>query len=157
MNPTTRKAALSDLPVLLEFEQALIEAERPMDSQIMDGDISYYSISDLIKESESEVYIVEVENEIVASGYAKIKESFPYLKHKKQGYLGFMFVPEKHRGNGYNQLVLDALLAWCKKRAIFEIRLDVYDVNEPALKAYSKAGFKKHLVNMRLDIENLDI
>ena len=68
-----------------------------------------------------------------------------------------MFVPEKHRGNRYNQLVLDALLAWCKERAIFDIRLDVYDVNEPALRAYSKAGFKKHLVNMRLDIENIDI
>ena len=157
MNPITRKATLSDLPILLEFEQSLIEAERPMDSQIKDGDISYYSISDLIKESESEVYIVEVENEIVASGYAKIKDDYDYLKHKKQGYLGFMFVPEKHRGNGYNQLVLDALLAWCKKRDVFEIRLDVYDVNEPALKAYSKAGFKKHLINMRLDIENIDL
>ena len=157
MNPTTRKATPMDLPVLLEFEQGLIKAERPMDSHIIDGDISYYSISDLIKNSESEVYIVEVENEIVASGYVKIKENFSYLKHKKQGYLGFMFVPEKHRGNRYNQLVLDALLAWCKERAIFDIRLDVYDVNEPALRAYSKAGFKKHLVNMRLDIENTDI
>lgn len=157
MNPRTRKATLRDLPVLLEFEQSLIKAERPMDSQIMDGDISYYSISDFIKNCESEVYVVEIDNKIVAPGYAKIKENYHYKKNKKQGYLGFMFVPEKHRGNGYNQLVLDALLAWCKERGIFEIRLDVYDVNEPALRAYSKAGFKKYLINMRLDIENLDI
>jgi len=157
MGATTRKATLTDLPILLKFEQALIKAERPMDSQIMDGDISYYSISDLIKNSESEVYIVEIENEIVASGYVKIKENFPYLKQKKQGYLGFMFVPENHRGNGYNQRVLDALLAWCKKRGVFDIRLDVYAVNAPAIKAYSKAGFKNHLINMRLDIENLDL
>lgn len=157
MNPITRKATLIDLPVLLEFEQGLIEAERPMDSQIIEGDISYYSISDLIKNSESEVYVVEIDNQIVASGYAKIKENYQYMKNKKQGYLGFMFVPEKHRGNGYNQLVLDALLSWCKERDIFEIRLDVYDVNDPALRAYSKAGFKKYLINMRLDIENMDI
>ncbi len=157
MNPTTRKATLSDLPALLGFEQGLINAERPMDSQIMDGDISYYSISDLIENSDSEVFIAEIADEIVASGYAKIKEDHHYLKHKKQGYLGFMFVPEKHRGNGYNQIVLDALLAWCKEHGVFEIRLDVYDVNEPAISAYLKAGFKKYLINMRLDIENLDI
>ena len=65
-----------------------------------------------------------------------------------------MFVPEKHRGNGYNQLVLDALLSWCKERNIFEIRLDVYDVNTAALRAYEKAGFKKHLINMRLSLDS---
>ena len=157
MNPATRKATLDDLPVLLEFEQGLINAERPMDSKLIAGDISYYSISDLIKNSDSEVYVAVIGNEIVASGYAKIKDNYPYLKHKKQGYLGFMFVPEKYRGNGYNQLVLDVLLQWCKQRNIYDIRLDVYDVNEPALKAYSKAGFKKNLINMQMDIENLDI
>ena len=28
---------------------------------------------------------------------------------------------------------------------------DVYDVNNSAIKAYEKAGFKKHLINMRLN------
>jgi RimJ/RimL family protein N-acetyltransferase len=154
MNAIVRKATLIDLPILLEFEQGLIAAERPMDPHIMDGPISYYSISDFIKGQDSEVYVVEIGNEIVASGYAKIKEDRPYLKHNKQGYLGFMFVPEKHRGNGYNQLVLDALLAWCKERGVLEIRLDVYDMNEPALRAYQKAGFQKYLVNMKLTLED---
>ncbi|MDB4225947.1 GNAT family N-acetyltransferase, partial [bacterium] len=94
---------------------------------------------------------------IVASGYAKIKTDRHYLKHEKQGYLGFMYVSEDHRGKQLNKYIIDALLQWCKSRNIFEIRLDVYDDNTPALSAYQKVGFKKHMINMRLDIENLDL
>lgn len=157
MNPKVRKATLSDLPTLLEFEQGVINAERPMDPTIKDGDISYYDISELLTNNESDVFVVEMNNEIVACGYAKIKDDRHYLKHSKIGYLGFMFVPEKYRGKGLNKLIVDVLLKWCKERDIFEIRLDVYDQNPSAIKAYEKVGFKKHMIAMRLDIENLDV
>ena len=155
MKPIVRKATLEDVPVLLDFEQGLIKAERPMDSTIKDGIISYYDVSEFIKNDNSELYVVELDNEIVASGYAKIKPDRHYLKHTKQGYLGFMFVPEAHRGKGYNKLIMDALLKWCKERRVFEIRLDVYDVNDSAIRAYEKAGFKKHLITMRMNLNDL--
>jgi len=142
MTPILRIANLDDLPILLEFEQRLIKAERPMDPSIKDGDISYYDISEMIKATNSEVFVVELDDEIVASGYAKIIDDHPYLKHAKQGYLGFMFIPEEHRGKGLNKLILNALIDWCKTRNVFEIRLDVYDVNKTAIKAYKKSGFK---------------
>jgi GNAT superfamily N-acetyltransferase len=154
MTPILRIANLDDLPSLLEFEQRLIKAERPMDPSIKDGNISYYDISEMIKARNSEVFVVELGHEIVASGYAKIIDDRPYLKHKKQGYLGFMFVPEEHRGKGLNKLILNALIDWCKARNVFEIRLDVYDVNDPAIKAYRKAGFKNYLINMRYNVND---
>ncbi len=154
MTPILRIANLDDLPILLEFEQRLIKAERPMDPSIKDGDISYYDISEMIKATNSEVFVVELDDEIVASGYAKIIDDHPYLKHAKQGYLGFMFIPEEHRGKGLNKLILNALIDWCKTRNVFEIRLDVYDVNKTAIKAYKKSGFKNYLINMRFDIED---
>lgn len=154
MEPIVRKATLEDVPVLLEFEQGLIKAERPMDETIKDGKISYYDVSEFIKNDDSELYVVELNGEIVASGYAKIKPDRHYLKHAKQGYLGFMFVPETHRGKGYNKLIIDALKAWCRERQVFEIRLDVYDVNHSAIRAYEKAGFKKHLITMRMNLND---
>ena len=108
----------------------------------------------IIRNDDSELYVVELNGEIVASGYAKIKSDRHYLKHENQGYLGFMFVPEIHRGKGYNKLIMDDLIQWCKERQIHEIRLDVYDVNSSAIKAYEKAGFKKHLITMRLDLND---
>lgn len=156
MNYITRKATLEDLPTLLKFEQGVIETERPMDPTIKDGKIIYYDISEIITNENSDVFVVEINNEIVASGYVKIKSDRHYLKHKKQGYLGFMFVPKDQRGKGANKLIIDALLKWCKERDVFEIRLDVYDVNLPAIKAYEKIGFKKHLINMRLNLQDLE-
>jgi RimJ/RimL family protein N-acetyltransferase len=152
MKPIVRKATLKDVPILLEFEQGLIKAERPMDPTIKEGKISYYDVSEFIKNDDSELYVVELNHEIVASGYAKIKPDRHYLKHEKQGYLGFMFVPVEHRGKSYNKLIMDALIQWCKDRNIHEIRLDVYDVNHSAIKAYEKSGFKKHLITMRLNL-----
>ncbi|WP_034041754.1 GNAT family N-acetyltransferase [Wocania ichthyoenteri] len=157
MQLIVRKATLKDLPTLLKFEQGVIEAERPFDTTIQNGNINYYDIPELITSPNSVVFVVENDNEIVASGYAKIKSDRHYLKHEKQGYLGFMFVSEKHRGKQLNQLIIDALLKWCKTHCVYEIRLDVYEGNIAAIKAYEKAGFKKHMINMRLHIENLDL
>ena len=150
-----RKATLNDLPILLEFEQGLIDAERPIDPTIKSGTISYYDLSEFIKNKDSELFVVENNGDLLASGYAKIMDDKDYLKHEKQGYLGFMFVPEKHRGKGLNKLIVDALIDWCRSQGVSEIRLDVYEDNLPAMKAYEKAGFKKHLVNMRMNLDDM--
>lgn len=153
----TRKATLDDLPILLRFEQGIIEAERPMDPTLKESHITYYDISLLIKNDNSEVFVVTHEATIIASGYAKIIKDKPYLKHEYQGYLGFMFVEPNYRGEGVNKLITDALLHWCKEQGVYEIRLDVYDTNPAALRAYEKAGFKNNLINMRLDLRDLNI
>jgi len=154
MNYFTRKATLEDIPILLDFEQGIIKAERPFDPTIKDSKISYYNIAELINNEDSEVFVVEKNNQIVASGYAKIKGDRHYLKHDKIGYLGFMFVHKEHRGQGLNKLIINELLKWCKERSIFEIRLDVYEDNLTAIKAYKKVGFKKHMINMRLNLND---
>ena len=138
----------------MEFMKGLVDAERPMDPTIKDGHVVYYDLSEIMVNEESDLYVVELNNELVASGYAKIKDDRPYLKHDKQGYLGFMFVPEKHRGNGYNKLIMDTLLQWCEDRSIYEIRLDVYEDNPSAIRAYEKAGLKKHLIMMRMNLKD---
>jgi len=152
-----RRAELQDLPVLLQMEQGLITAERPMDPTIKDGDISYYDLKRFISANDVEVCVIEHNKKIVASGYAGIKEDRPYLKHKKQGYLGFMFVLDEHRGKELNKMMIDTLLKWCKNKGIHEIRLDVYEDNVTAIRAYEKVGFKKHMINMRMNIKNLDV
>jgi GNAT superfamily N-acetyltransferase len=152
MNFFIREAKLDDLPALKICEQGVIAAERPMDVTIKEGPIFYYNLPDLIQREDCLVLVVEIEKKIIGSGYALLKPDRPYLKHKLQGYLGFMFVDEEFRGKGINGLIIDELSAWCKSKGVYEIRLDVYDVNYPAIKAYEKAGFKRHLITMRKDI-----
>ena len=126
-----------------------------MDITIQDSKISYYDIASFIEADDTEVIVATHKGVVVASGYARIKDDRHYLKHDKQGYLGFMYVIEEHRGKGLNKRILDTLIKWCKEKGIFEIRLDVYQENPRAIRAYEKAGFKKHMITMRLDANDL--
>ena len=149
MNPIVRKATLDDLPILLEFEQGVIETERPMNPALKDGHINYYDIEKLITDVSSEVFVVELNGEIVSSGYVQIKANSDFMKYDRQGYMGFMFVPPQHRGQGLNKLILDALTQWSREQGVVELRLDVYASNPPAIRAYEKAGFEPLMMNMR--------
>lgn len=153
---TTRTATLADLEVLLEFEQGIVRTERPFDPTLKDGHINYYDIAAMIGASHVEVVVAELGSEIIGSGYARIEDSKVYLKHAKHAYLGFMYVKPEHRGKGVNKKVIAALQDWAWKRGITEFRLDVYSDNLPAVKAYEKIGFKKHLIEMRMELPAKD-
>ncbi|MEP7266257.1 MAG: GNAT family N-acetyltransferase [Saprospiraceae bacterium] len=147
-----RKANLGDLPVLLQFEQMIIETERPIDKTLKPGEIHYYDLAALSQSPESTVLVAEFESQIVATGYAKIKYSENYYQHERYAYLGFICVHPEFRGQGLNKLIIEHLIKWSHSLDIFEIRLEVYDQNVNAIKAYEKSGFKKNMVEMRLDI-----
>lgn len=151
-NIVTRGATIIDLPQLAEFLQLLVEAERPFDPTLKDGEIFYYNIEELILDKASEVMVVDYNNKIVGCGYAQIRQAKPYEKHESFAHLGFMFVSPEFRGNGINNLLLSDLKKWILSQGITEVRLQVYDENEAAVRAYEKAGFKKILTTMRCDI-----
>ena len=145
-----RTATLDDLPVLLNFEQEIVKTERPFDVTIKDGPISYYDIAGMIKDQKAHVVVAEVDDNIVASGYAIPKKARHYLDHEFYAYLGFMYTAENFRGMGINAQIVEELKNWSQQKGFNEIRLTVYNDNLPAIKAYEKVGFKKHIVEMRL-------
>ena len=145
-----RKAHANDLEKLLEFEQGIITAERPFDPTLRAEKINYYDIEKMISALDVEVLVAEIGSEIVGSGYARIETAKPYLNHLNYAYLGFMYTVADHRGKEINAKIIEALKKWCTLQNVFEMRLDVYNDNISAIKAYEKVGFKKHLVNMRM-------
>lgn len=147
-----RQAQENEIDVLLEFEQGIVAAERPYDETLKEGEFHYYDLLELIKSAEAEVLVAAIGNQIVGSGYAKIVDAKPYQKYAKYVHLGFMYVRPEYRGQGINKLILEALTNWAKEQKISEVRLQVYDQNESAKKAYSKAGFKPNLLEMRIEI-----
>ena len=147
-----RAATLNDLDTLLAYEQGIITTERPYDVTLREGHINYYDIAKMIVADNVEVAVAELDSEIIGSGYARIDDSKDYLKFIRHAYLGFMYVDPKHRGKGVNQQILEYLKQWALSKNLTELRLEVYDENLPAIKAYEKAGFSKLLVEMRLGI-----
>ncbi len=150
-----RQATIEDLSILLNFEQKIIEAERPMDQTlIQDKKISYYNIEEYILSKHTEVVVVEVEGEIAGSGYGQIRDRLAYFAQKQLGYIGFMYVKDQYRGKGISQKIIRHLYDWFKTKNIEEIRLTVYEKNPTAIRAYEKVGFEKHLIEMRVNLKD---
>jgi ribosomal protein S18 acetylase RimI-like enzyme len=147
-----RKATINDLEILLRFEQNIIAAERPFDKTLKSGHIHYYDIEEMIKAPHIEVVVAESNGEIIGSGYARIETAKAYLAHQQYAYLGFMYVDPSHRGQGVNKKIVEALKQWSIEQNITELRLEVYNNNLAAIKAYEKVGFTRHLIEMRMGL-----
>ncbi|MEW7279977.1 GNAT family N-acetyltransferase [Aquimarina sp. 2201CG1-2-11] len=152
-NILIRTATLKDLPVLLDFEQKIIETERPMDVTLKREKISYYDIKSYITADHTEVIVAEHEGKVIASGYGQIRNRKGYFIQKQLGYIGFIYLAPEYRGQGIVQNILEELSKWFTSKGIEEIRLTVYDKNPRAIRAYEKAGFERHIVEMRYNLK----
>ena len=147
-----RKAAPEDLEQLLLFEQDLIKFERPFDPTVKPDPVNYYDLKAMLTGSHFEVAVAEINNKIIASGYARIDKSKPFLKHENHAYLGFMYVLTEHRGKGINKQIVDHLKNWAALQNVNEFRLEVYYDNDSAIKAYEKIGFSRYSLEMRYNL-----
>ena len=144
-----RKAVEGDIAVLLAFEQGVIEAELPFDATLKRVPTRYYNIEEMIRASHIELVVAEVNDELAGCGYVRIETAKPYLQHTQHGYLGFMYVKPSYRGKGINGQIMEALKNWSAGQGVTELRLEVYYLNESAIKAYEKIGFSRHMIEMR--------
>ncbi len=147
---TIRDAEPQDVPVLLQFEQEIVIAERPFDPTLADDPISYYDIKRLITDPSSKIVVALAGARIIGSGFATILKAQEYLSHENYVNLHFMYTDPEFRGKGVNSLIIGRLKKWAQDKQIPEIRLTVYQDNLQAIKAYEKVGFKKHIIEMRL-------
>lgn len=147
-----REAVLNDLDQLRTLEQKVIEAERPFNSSIKEGQTTYYDIEGLIADSMSYLIVAEDAGRIIGSGYAQIRASKESMQHTHHSYLGFMYVSPEHRGTGINKQVIDILISWSKAQGMKDFYLDVYSENVPAIRAYEKVGFTPCFVEMKLNL-----
>ena len=151
---TIRKATTEDLSILYEFEQGVLQAERPMDKTLKISKTYYYDIPNLISELNVELVIAEINGVIAGCGYARIKQARDCFQFDQFSYLGFMFTKEEYRGNGVNKMIMNYLYDWSLSRGIYEVRLEVYPSNNDAIKAYEKVGMQATMHTMRIDLRN---
>lgn len=147
-----RPANIDDLMQLRTLEQGVIDAERPFDLSIRETGAYYYDIEHLISSDECCLLVAEISGQLIATGFAKIRQSKPSLNHKIDSYLGFMYVLPDYRGQGVNKEIMDRLIAWSRSKGVSELYLDVYSGNLPAINAYIKSGFSSSMIEMKLTI-----
>jgi len=142
----------ADLPTLLRFEQELINAERPLDETMINEEFHYYDLAAMIESADAEVLVAEANGKLVGSCHCSVRKGDAWNTFDRYAFLGFMYVAPEYRGQGITQAIMLQLTGWAAARGLTEVRLQVYDDNIAAVKAYEKIGFKKILTEMRLGV-----
>ncbi|MEC7754496.1 MAG: GNAT family N-acetyltransferase [Bacteroidota bacterium] len=130
-----RKGVKSDLPSVLElikelavYEKALHEVEITLEQLEEDG----------FGEEPVFQFLVATENEEIV-GLALYYFRYSTWKGKAI-YLEDLVVKESHRGKGYGQKLLDAIVEEARQTGSKQVRWQVLDWNEPAINFYKKLG-----------------
>jgi GNAT superfamily N-acetyltransferase len=150
-----RLAQPDDLPILLEFEQGVIEEERPCNDSIKKTYVNYYDLSAFLADPNTSLQVVEHDGRIVGCGYAQLRPSEAAFVHDRHAYLGFMYVEPGVRGQGINKMIIESLISWSRDKGVHDFYLDVYTENRAAIRAYEKVGFAPVLVEMKLNLSKL--
>ena len=66
-----RTADIDDLTTLLDFEYEIISFERAFDNNLKPDPTHYYDLKAMLLSQEVEVVVAHINNNIIASGYAK--------------------------------------------------------------------------------------
>jgi GNAT superfamily N-acetyltransferase len=155
MHPiTVREATMADRETLERFQQGVVSAERPYDPTLQDGTVRYYDITEMLSREDVLFLVAESQARIVGCGFAQIEEAEPFFKHRVHAYFGLMYVEPSYRGRGVNAEIIRSLKRWCRSRNVAETRLDVYEGNTAAVKAYEKAGFSRLSIEMRMPLSD---
>lgn len=99
----------------------------------------YLTSNELIKSNGDtiELYIILDEEEVVAYGALRFSEHTDATV-----WIEIIGVKEQHRGKGYGKMILDELLYQAFQRiGVYEVKLNVDDINRTALSLYSSFGF----------------
>jgi GNAT superfamily N-acetyltransferase len=155
MDPiTVRQATIEDLGALERFQQGVVNAERAYDPTLRDGPVCYYDIAPMLSRDDVMFLVAESDARVVGCGFAQIEAAEPFFKHRVHGYFGLMYVEPAYRECGVNTQILRSLKRWCRARHVAEARLEVYEGNTAAIKAYEKAGFSKLSIEMRMPLHD---
>jgi GNAT superfamily N-acetyltransferase len=149
-----RTATAQDVDALRQFEQGIVSAERAFDPTLKAGPIQYYDIARMLLADDVRFVIAERADAPVGCGFARIDNAKTYLSHSKQAYLGLMYVDPRYRGKSINGGIVERLKTWCRSKGVTELRLEVYSDNLVAVGAYEKAGFSKHIIEMRMRLDD---
>ena len=148
-----RKGVKSDLPQVLElirelaiYEKAAHEVEITLEQLEEDG---------FGEKPIYEFFVAQESTEII--GIALYYFRYSTWKGKAV-YLEDLVVKETHRGKGYGQELLDAIIQEAKRTNSKQVRWQVLDWNEPAINFYKKLGVSLdgEWINCTLNSEQIE-
>ena len=159
-----RKATLKDLKTIVnlwvefmkEHDKNVLKENERLDFFIKRKDNSKEIFSEFveknIKSKNSEIFLAEVENQIVGFCQMLIKDEIPVFKIEKYGYISDLFVKKEYRKKGISTKLKDMAFDWFREKGMKFVSLGMYPDNIESHEIYKKWGFFDYHVDMRIKL-----
>ena len=101
-------------------------------------------VKDIIANQNSPVYVGVIDGEVMAYAFCEIKVSqgTQNLKPLKTFYIDDLCVDEKYRGKGLGMVMYNYVKGVAKEKGCYHLTLNVWHLNQSAVKFYEKLGMK---------------
>ncbi len=145
---TIRKATKKDIPKIMDLLMQIHDLHARCRPDIFVPNIPKYSpdeVEKIMGKETSPIFVSVDENDEVL-GYA-----FCLIKHNEGGisltniktmFLDDLCVDEKHRGQGIGKALVDYVASVAKEYGCYNMTLNVWNLNDGAVRFYEKCGMK---------------
>ncbi|MGC8851131.1 MAG: GNAT family N-acetyltransferase [Candidatus Micrarchaeia archaeon] len=108
------------------------------------GKIQLAHIRKQLRKSKNVAFKAVENGRIVGFALVEAKKHPPIYKKRYYAYVDSIMVSPGHRVKGVGSKLLDAAVAWARKRRSGEMQLTVDSKNAAAMHLYEKKGFREH-------------
>lgn len=156
MNVNIRRIKEADIPLIKEISEetawkSIPENQRKtLDREGWNKRIEGV-FEKLFKRESSKIFVAEGENHTFL-GYIFIGENINMMSGATHGFIYDIFVKEGYRGKGVGTVLLEKAESYCQEKSYSRIGLMVSTNNQPAIKLYTKKGFRAEQMFMEKEL-----
>lgn len=152
-----RKATIEDFDsvndIVREVHKIHYEARPDVYKDILNPiDCEYFT--ELIAENDHEIFVMEIDEKIVAySIIKKVKaQDIAILKPVTYIYIDDIAVKSTCRGYGYGKVLFQYILSYAEKAEVASVQLNVWNFNKEAIAFYESVGMSTRNIRMEINI-----
>jgi len=147
-----REARKTDMPLIRKFTvetgwKSIPETQRRRLDRKKWSKHMAEVFENLSKRESSKIFVAEDESQAFL-GYLFVGESGDTMTGENYGFVYDIFVEEKSRGKGIGKILMEKAESYCRKNGYSRISLMVSTYNEPAIRLYTRMGFKREQTYM---------
>lgn len=148
MNIIIRELKNSDIEYVLPMiqkmflEHDLAEPDLFSPNSISIEKIRKY-LEEAIDDKDCEVFVALIDQEIVGTIRATVKDAPSFYKDNKLGYTDDLVVKEEHRRKGIGRELINKTNEYYQSKDISLVESKVYEFNKPSQGIFKKQGFKQ--------------
>ena len=151
-----KKATVKDVALISIFMSEQANDERKFLGNLdKKGKFSFYSAKEIKKILSSPhccLLIAQLNGKPIGCGLAKIEKTEGWVKYRRRGHLGMLYVHKKYRRKGVAKRLQEERINWLQSKGINLVSCMILASNTPSLNLSAERGFKPHAIYLYNEI-----